>query len=97
VAKAILLLDTDGLALARATLCAEATAEAREFDLPLFEHVLAQLSEGKELRVSGSTLYQLFQAGEHVATIEILDAPNGAREKAAEAAPDSAGWGCPEP
>ncbi len=75
MAKAILLLDPDGLALAPATLCAEATEEARQLNLPLFDHVLAQLSAGKEMRANGGTSYELYQAGQCVAILEIFETP----------------------
>jgi len=75
VAKAILLLDPDGLALASATLCAEAPEEARQLNLPLIDQVLAQLRAGREMRANGNSSYELFQAGQHVAVIEIFDTP----------------------
>jgi hypothetical protein len=90
VAKAILLLDPDGLALTPATLCAEAAVEAQELNLPLFEEALAQLSAGKELRMNGGTVYELFQAGEHVATIETLDAPTSDRQSPEQAEAEAA-------
>jgi len=76
VAKAILVLGLDGLALAPAVLCAEAAEEARKLNLPLFEDVFARLSAGKELRINGSTGYELFEAGEWVATLEVFDSPS---------------------
>jgi hypothetical protein len=75
VAKAILLLDPDGLALGPATLCAETAEEARKQNLPVFTDVVAQLSAGAELRVSGSACYQLFRAGQHVAMLEVFEIP----------------------
>jgi hypothetical protein len=72
---AILLLDPEGVALVPATLCAEAPEEARELDLPLLDQVLSQLSAGKELRPNGDSLYELFQDGQCVAMLEILEAP----------------------
>jgi hypothetical protein len=75
VTKAILVLDPDGVALAPVTLCAEAVEEARKLNLPLFDQVLAQLSEGKEIRASGDASYDLFQAGERIAVVEVLDTP----------------------
>jgi len=75
VAKAILLLDPGGLALAPATLCAEAAEEARRLNLPLIDQVLAQLSAGKEMRANGNSSYELFQAGQRVAMLEIFDTP----------------------
>ncbi len=77
MAKAILLLDLEGLALAPATLCAEGPEEARHLNLPLFDQVLAQLSAGRQVRANGGTSYELFQAGERVALLEILDSPDG--------------------
>ena len=75
MAKAVLLLDPDGLALAPARLCAEAAEEARQLNLPLIDQVLAQLSVGKEMRANGNSSYELFQAGQRVAMLEIFDAP----------------------
>ena len=75
MAKAILLLDPDGLALAPATLCAEAAEEARQLNLPLFDHVLAQLSAGRELRANGNSSYELIQAGRRVGIVEIFETP----------------------
>jgi hypothetical protein len=75
VAKAILLLDPDGLALAPATLCAEAAEEARQLNLPLFDHVLAQLCAGRELRANGNSSYELIQAGQRVGMVEIFETP----------------------
>lgn len=75
MAKAILLLDPDGLALAPATLCAEAAEEARELNLPLFDRVLAQMTAGKEIRANGEISYELFQAGRRIGVLEILEAP----------------------
>jgi len=81
VAKAILLIDTDGLALTRATLCAEAAEEARNLKLPLFDDVLAELSAGKEIRLNGSASYELCQAGQCVAVLEIFDSPPEAPQR----------------
>lgn len=78
MAKAVLLVDPDGLALAPATLCAEGPEEARQLNLPLFDHVLSQLSAGRQIRPNGGTSYELFQAGERVAFLEIFDTPSGA-------------------
>jgi len=75
MAKAILMLDADGLALAPATLCAEAVEEARELNLPLFDQVLAQLSAGKEIRAAGAARYELFQEGQRVEMLEVFDTP----------------------
>ncbi len=75
MAKAIVLVGPDGLALAPATLCAEATEEARQWNLPLIDHVLAQLSAGKEMRANGDSSYGLYQAGQCVAMLEIFDSP----------------------
>jgi hypothetical protein len=75
VAIAILLVDPDGLALAPATLCAEAAEEARQLNLPLFDDVLAQLSAGREMRANGEASYELFQAGRRVAMLEVFGIP----------------------
>lgn len=76
MAKAILLLDPDGLALAPAILCAEAAEEARRRNLPLFDHILAQLSAGAQLRPNGEASYELLQAGQRVAVLEIFETPS---------------------
>ncbi len=73
--KTILLLDPDGLAMAPATLCAEAAEEARQLNLPLIDQVLAQLSAGKEMRANGSGSYDLLKAGQRVAILEIFETP----------------------
>jgi len=44
-------------------------------NLPLIDQVLAQLSVGKEMRANGNSSYELFQAGQRVAMLEIFDAP----------------------
>jgi len=75
VAKAILLLDPDGLALAPATLCAEAAEEARQLNLPLFDDVLAQLTAGRELRANGNSSYELIQGGLRIGVVEIFETP----------------------
>ena len=75
MAKAILLLDPGGLALAPATLCAEAAEEARQLNLPLFDDVLAQLIAGRELRANGNSSYELIQAGRRVGMVEIFETP----------------------
>jgi hypothetical protein len=75
VAKALLLVDSDGLALAPPTLCAEAAEEARLLNLPLFDYVLAQLSAGREMRANGEASYELFQAGRRVGMLEVFDIP----------------------
>jgi hypothetical protein len=75
VTKAILLLDSNGVALAPARLCAEASAEAHQLKLPLFDQVLAELTQGKELRANGSAGYELLQHGKRVGLVEIFEAP----------------------
>jgi hypothetical protein len=75
VTKAILLLDSDGIALAPATLCAEALEEARRLNLPLFDHVLIELSAGKVIRANSESSYELFEEGERVGRLEIFEAP----------------------
>ena len=76
MAKAVVLLDPDGLAQSRPILCAETPEEAQALRLPLIARVLAHLSAGKEMRTNGGTRYELFQATEHVGILEILDVPN---------------------
>jgi hypothetical protein len=79
--KAILLLDSDGIALAPATLCADASEEARNLKLPLFDQVLAELSAGMEMRPVGETSYELFDEGQRVAVLEVFEPPPLEREK----------------
>jgi hypothetical protein len=83
MSKAILLLDADGVALAPATLCAEAAEEARNLKLPLFDEVFADLSSGKELQANGDSTYDLFHDGERVGILEVFEAPR-ARDLSAE-------------
>ena len=73
--KAILLLDFEGIALAPATLCAETQEEARRLNLPLFDQVFAELSEGMDMRVNDGSCYELFEEGERVGRLEIFEAP----------------------
>jgi hypothetical protein len=75
MSKAILLRDSDGIAVAPATLCAESQDEARRLNLPLFDHVLADLGAGMEIRAHGGSCYELFERGEHVGRLEIFEAP----------------------
>jgi hypothetical protein len=44
-------------------------------NLPLIDHVLAQLSADKEMRANGDSSYELYQAGQCVAMLEIFDPP----------------------
>jgi hypothetical protein len=78
--KAILLLDSDGIALAPATLCAETQEEAARLNLPLFDRVLAELSAGMEIRANGGSCYELFEEGECVGRLDIFEAPSRAKE-----------------
>ena len=73
--KAILLLDSNGVPVAPATLCAEAAAEAKTLKLPLFDQVLAELTRGKEVRANGGAGYELLLQGECVGLVEIFEAP----------------------
>ena len=73
--KAILLLDPDGLRLSPATLCAETAEEALTLNLPLFDQVISELGERKEMRASGNACYELFEDGRPVAVLEIFDPP----------------------
>jgi hypothetical protein len=75
VTKAIVLLDAGGVAMAPATLCAEAVEEARKLNLPLVDAVLAHLSAGKEMRTNGDTGYELYHEGQRVALLEIFETP----------------------
>ena len=80
--KAILRLDSDGVPLAPATLCADATEEAHKLRLPIFEQVLAELSEGMEMRANGGSQYELWDQGRLVGMLEVFEPPplNGERE-----------------
>jgi hypothetical protein len=73
--KAILLLDSDGIALTPATLCAQAQEEALRLNLPMFDHVLAELSAGLEMRSNGGSCYELFEDGERVGRVEVFEEP----------------------
>ena len=73
--KAILRLDTQGVAQGPAILCAESAEEARSQCLPLFSAVFAQLSAGLELSAHGDD-YELFEKGKHVGALEVF-APAG--------------------
>lgn len=75
MAKAILRLDSDGVPLAPATLCAEAAEEAHSLRLPIFDQVLAQLSEGMEMRASGGSQFELWEQGRLVGLLEVFEAP----------------------
>ena len=73
--KAVLRLDSDGVPLAPATLCADAAEEAHKLRLPIFEQVLAHLSEGMEMRAVGGSQYKLWDQGRLVGTLEIFEPP----------------------
>jgi hypothetical protein len=75
VPKAILLLDSDGIAMAPATLCAESPEEAGRLSLPMFGLILTDLSAGKEIRANGRSCYELFEEGACVGRLEIFEAP----------------------
>jgi hypothetical protein len=84
MSKAILLLDSDGIAQAPATLCAETQEEARRLRLPLFDQVIAELSVGMEIQPNGGSCFELFEEGERVGWLEIFEAPaSTAKEMAA--------------
>jgi hypothetical protein len=76
MSKAILLLDSDGVALAPATLCAEDTEEAQRLNLPLFDRVLAESSAGMEIRPNGSSCYDLLDEGVRTGRLEVFEAPS---------------------
>jgi hypothetical protein len=76
MSRAILLLDSDGVALAPATLCAEDPAEARRRNLPLLDQVLAELSAGMEIRPDGGSRYDLFEEGVQIGRIEVFESPS---------------------
>jgi hypothetical protein len=80
VTKAILPLDSDGVPVAPATLCAEAAEEAHKLRLPIFEQVLAELSEGMEMRAHGASQYELWDQGKLVGMLEVFEAPRANRE-----------------
>jgi hypothetical protein len=73
--RAILRLDSDGVPLAPATLCADATEEAHTPRLPNFEQVLAELSEGMEMRANGGSQYELWDRGRLVGMLEVFEPP----------------------
>jgi hypothetical protein len=75
VTKAVLRLDSDGIPLAPATLCADATEEAQRLRLPSFEQVLAELSAGMEMRANGGWQYELWDQGRLVGMLEIFEPP----------------------
>jgi len=75
VTKAVLRLDSDGVPLAPATLCADAAEEAQQLRLPIFEQVLAQLSEGMEMRANGDSQYELWDEGRLVGMLEVFEPP----------------------
>jgi hypothetical protein len=81
MSRAILLLDSEGVALAPATLCAEDPAEARQRNLPLFDRVLAELSAGREIRPNGGSCYNLFEEGVRVGQLEVFEAPSSAAQE----------------
>ena len=82
--KAVLRLDSDGVPLAPATLCADAMEEARKLKLPIFEQVLAELSEGMEMRANGGSRYELWHQGRLVGMLEIFEPPRLSREREGE-------------
>jgi hypothetical protein len=75
VPKAVLRLDSDGVPLAPATLCADATEEAHKLRLPVFGQVLEELSEGMEMRANGSSQYELWDQGRLVGLLEVFEPP----------------------
>jgi hypothetical protein len=75
VTKAVLRLDSDGVPLAPATLCADATEEAHKLRLPVFEQVLEDLSEGMEMRANGGWQYELWDQGRLVGLLEVFEPP----------------------
>lgn len=75
MAKAILRLDSDGVPLAPATLCAEAAEEAHRLRLPIFEQVLTQLSDGMQMRANGGSQYELWDDGRVVGLLKVFEAP----------------------
>jgi hypothetical protein len=82
VTKAVLRLDSDGVPIAPATLCADAAEEAHELRLPTFEQVLEELSEGMEMRANGGYRYELWYQGRLVGMLEVFEPPrfDGERE-----------------
>jgi hypothetical protein len=89
VTKAILRLDSDGVPLAPATLCAEAADEAHKHRLPIFEQVLAQLSEGMEMRANGGSQYELWDQDRLVGMLEVFEAPRVNGEEKRESTLDT--------
>jgi hypothetical protein len=82
MAKAIVLLGLNGLALAPARACAETAEEALHLGLPMLDAVLGQMCAGKDVRSDGETRYRLVHEGRFAGTIEVLDIPQpGQAEK----------------
>jgi hypothetical protein len=75
MAKAILVLDSEGIALAPATLCAEAPEEALHLNLPMFNRWHAELTAGLEIRADDGCSYDLFEDGERVGRLEVFEVP----------------------
>jgi hypothetical protein len=73
MAKGILVLDSEDVALAPATLCAEGPEEARHLNLPMFNRWLAELSAGLEIRANDECSYDLFEDGERVGRLEVFE------------------------
>jgi hypothetical protein len=76
MSKAILLLDSDDVALAPAILCAEDPSEARQENLPLLDRVLAELSAGMEIRPDGGSCYAVFEEGVQTGRLEVFESPS---------------------
>jgi hypothetical protein len=89
VTKAILRLDSDGVPLAPATLCADAAEEGHRLRLPTFEQVLAELSAGMEMRANGGWEYELWHQGRLVEILEVFEPPRPAGEREGASSADA--------
>ncbi len=81
MAKAIVLLGVDGLALAPARACAETAEEVLHLDLPMLDAVLRQMCVGKDARPDGEGRYALFHEGRPAGRIEILEIPRAEKTR----------------
>jgi hypothetical protein len=76
VTKAVLLLGPDGIASVPPILCTDNPDEARQGGIPFFDEIIAQLSGGKEIRSNGDSGYELYENGQRVGSLEILESPS---------------------
>jgi hypothetical protein len=71
-----LLLGPDGIASVPPVLCADNPDEARQGGIPFFDEIIARLSDGKEIRSNGDSGYELYENGQRVGSLEILESPS---------------------